>query len=112
MVNLPGLQVLCRHTTHGQHAVRATGDPRGDARLGTDPDAVFQHNGPCDEVERGFLVVVVAAEEQGALGNANMRPDGDLIQIVNPHLLADPAVVADGEFPRVLDGHTGLDDHA
>ena len=110
LVHSPRFKIFGRNAAHGKDAVRPTGDPRGDARLGANPDAIFQHNGPSDEVEGGVFVVVVAAEEPCSLRDAHVRADGDLSQVVNPHLLADPAVVANGEFPRVLDGHAGLDD--
>lgn len=55
---------------------------------------------------------MVAAKEEGALGEAAVVAEGDLAEVVNPYVLADPAVVTDGEFPGVLDGDARLEDHA
>ena len=41
-----------------------------------------------------------------------MVAEGDLTEVVNPHVLADPAVVTDGQFPGVLDGDARFEDHA
>ena len=35
-----------------------------------------------------------------------------MAEVVDPDLFPNPAVVTDGQFPRVLDGHAWLDDHA
>ena len=78
----------------------------------TDPHAVFKGDVAHHQVEGGFLVVVVAAKEEGALGEAAVVAEGDLAEVVDPHVLANPAVVTDGEFPGVLDGDARFEDHA
>ena len=86
--------------------------PRTHHRPGADPDAVFQHDGLHNEIERWLFVVVVAREQEGALGDADVRADGHLLEVVDPHMLAEPAVVADRELPGEFDLHRGFDHHA
>ena len=76
------------------------------------PYPVFKGDVSHNEIEGALLVVVVAAQKQGALGEAAVVAEGDLAEVVDPHVLTDPAVVTDGEFPWVLDGNARLEDHA
>ena len=55
---------------------------------------------------------MIAGAKISALRNADMRLEVNGSQIVDPHALADPAVVPDGKVPGVLDGNSGLDHHA
>ena len=41
-----------------------------------------------------------------------MVAEGDLTEVVDPHIFTNPAVVTDGQFPGVLDGDARLEDHA
>lgn len=92
--------------------MRTAGHARANTGASADPNAVLEGDVAHHEVEGGFLVVVVAAEEEGALGEAAVVAEGDLAEVVDPHVLADPAVVAHGELPRVFDGDARFEDHA
>ena len=98
-VNHPSLEVMRCDTPHGQHAVRVAGHARSNTGASTNPHPVLEGDVAHHQVEGGLLVVVVAAEQQGALREAAVVAKGDLAQIVDPHVFADPAVVTDGEFP-------------
>ena len=41
-----------------------------------------------------------------------MVAKGDSAEVVDPHIFANPSVVAYDELPRVLDGDARLEDHA
>ena len=41
-----------------------------------------------------------------------MVANGDLAEVVDPHIFANPRVVANGKFPGVLDGDARFEDHA
>ena len=46
------------------------------------------------------------------MGEAAVVAKGDLAEVVDPHVFADPAVVTHRELPRVLDGDARFEDHA
>ena len=112
VMNHPSFEILSRNAPHGQHAVGVAGYPRSHAGASANPDAFFKRDVAHHQIEGGLLVVVVAAEQQGALREAAMASDRDLAEVVDPHVFADPGVVTDGEFPWVLDGDSRLEDHA
>ena len=111
LVSCPRLKVARRHAAHRQHAVRTAGHAWPYNGAGADPHAVLEGDVAHHEVEGGFLEVVVAAEEKRALGEAAVVSEGDLAEVVDPHVFADPAVVAHGELPRVFDGDARFEDH-
>ena len=55
---------------------------------------------------------MVSTEQQGALGNAHVAADDDLVKVVNPSLFPDPNMVSHFKFPRILNGYSGLDDQS
>ena len=46
------------------------------------------------------------------MGEAAVVAEGDMAEVVDPHVLANPAVVTNGEFPGVFDGDARFEDHA
>ena len=46
------------------------------------------------------------------MGEAAVVAEGDLTEVVNPHIFSYPAVVSHSEFPRVLDCDARFEDHA
>lgn len=112
LVDGPLVEVARRNAAEGQDAVGAAGDAGSNGGFGPNPNPIFQGDCACDEVKRGFLVVVIAAEQQRALRNANMIADAHLGEVVNPNLFADPHVASYGELPRIFDGDPRLDDDA
>lgn len=108
----PAFEILSGNAPHGKHTVRPAGHIRSHTGTRTDPHPVFKRDFAHHQVEGGFLVVVVSTKEEGALREATVVAKGDLAEVVDPHVLADPAMVAHGEFPRVLDGDAGFEDHA
>ncbi len=66
-------------------------------------------NGANDQVESGLRPVVAPGAEVSALRYAAVRSDLHFGQIVDPDILADPAVIADGESPRKFHPHARLD---
>ena len=107
-MNPPRLEVARGRAAHGQDAVRPAGHARAQAGARPDPNPVFKGDVTHDKVEGGLFVVVVAAKEKGALGQATVVAYGHLAEVVDPDLIPNPAVVPDGQFPRVLDGHAWL----
>ena len=112
VMNHPSFEILSRNAPHGQHAVRAASHTRSNTGARSNPHPVFQGDVAHHQVEGGFLVVVVAAQKQGALREATVASNRDLAEVVNPHVFANPSVVAYDELPRVLDGDARLEDHA
>ena len=81
-------------------------------RFGSDPYAIVKGNGLRDEVERGFFVIVITAEQQGTLRNAHMASDSDVVQVIDPDILTDPNMITNNQPPRVFNGHTRFDNYA
>ena len=108
----PGFKVSSRDTPHGKHTVRTARHTRTHTGTRANPNPVFKRDVAHHQVEGGFLVVVVSAKKQGALREAAVVAEGDLTEVVDPHVLADPAVVTDDQFPGVLDGDARFEDHA
>lgn len=55
---------------------------------------------------------MVATKEIGTLTDTAMAADTHQVQIVNPNPFANPSMVADLEFPRILDVNSGFDNDA
>ena len=72
LVNPPRLEVARGRTAHGQDAVRPAGHAGAQAGTRPDPNPVFKLDVTHNEVEGGLFVVVVAAKEQGTLGQATV----------------------------------------
>ena len=84
---------------------------RANPRTRANPAAIFQCDWFYDQIERGELMVMTAGAEKGALGNADVVPNGDSLQIQQPALLSQPNVVADGQLPRKRDFNLRFDGH-
>ena len=112
LVNRPRFKVACCGATHGKHAVRVASHAWSYTRASANPHSVFQGDFADHQVEGGFLVIVIAAEKQSALGDAAVVTKGHLSEVVDPHFFADPSVVANGKLPRIFDLHARLDDHS
>ena len=108
----PSFEISSRNTPHGKHTVRTAGYAWAYTCPRTNPNPVFKGDVAHHQVEGGLFVVVVSAKKQGALREAAVAADCDLAEVVDPHVLADPAVVTDGQFPGVLDGDARFEDHA
>ena len=72
-------------------------------RFGANPDAVFQQYWVCDQIERGFFIIVIAGEQINALRNTYVIFDLHVGQVVDPDSFADPAMIAHPEPPGVFD---------
>ncbi len=83
--------------------------PRTNIGLCADPGAVLEGDGLDDEVEGRFLVVVVASEEHGSLGEATIGADLHRGEVIDPDVLPYPAVVSDLQEPGVFDIHRWVD---
>jgi hypothetical protein len=66
-------------------------------------------NRPHNEAERGIRPIVVSRAKVNTLRNANMVPEVHQRKIIDPAVLADPAMVADAEQPRILHADSWLD---
>ena len=85
------------------------GDSGADDGFCSYPGTVFKDDGLNDEVEGRFLIVVVAGEEHGSLGEAAIGADLYGGKIVDPNIFSDPGVVSDLEEPRVFDVYRWVD---
>ena len=88
------------------------GDPWPHVGASANPHPVVKDDVTHHQVEGGFLEVVVPAQEERSLGKTTMIPKSDLSEVVNPNVFANPAVVSNDQFPRVLNGHAWFDDDA
>ena len=55
---------------------------------------------------------MIAGAEVGALGDADIVAELHRGEVVDPGVLANPAVVGHNQMPGILDGDAGLDDDA
>ena len=62
-----------------------------------------------DQIKIWLGPIVAASAQVDALRNAAIGTDINIRQIVDPHVFANPAVVADLEPPRKLDAHSRFD---
>ena len=108
----PPFYIGCSRASHGQNTVGTAGDPWSHIGTSANPHTVFEGDVTHPQVEGGFLVVVIPAQEERSLGKATMIPKSDLSEVVNPNVFANPTVVSNDQFPRVLDGHAWFDDDA
>ena len=85
-------------------------DARGDPRMGTDPGSVLNGDGLHQERHGRIGPVVISGAKVGALGDADIRANGDRHEVVDPGAFAEPDMITDNEVPRVLDMDTRFDD--
>lgn len=85
--------------------VRAYGDAREHRGAGGDPGAVLHHDRGVAVAEVRGTVVMAAGAEQRLLGDTDMRPQGDRLQVEQPGALTDPGVVTHRQLPRPQDPH-------
>ena len=111
-MHFPGFEISSRNTPHGKHTVRTAGHARAYTCPRTNPNPVLKGDVADHQVKGGLLVIVVSAKKQGALREAAVVAEGDLTEVVNPHVLTDPAVITYCKFPRVLDGDARFEDHS
>ena len=71
-MNPPRLEVARGRAAHGQDAVRPAGYTWSYTGARPDPNPVFKGDVTHDQIEGGPFVVVVAAKEQGTLGQATV----------------------------------------
>ena len=112
MINGPGFEVFRSDTAEGEDTVGTASDTRCDDGLGPNPNAIFQGDWTCDEVESGCFEVVIPAEQQSTLRNTDVTADDDFCEVVNPNVLPNPSMIADAQFPGIFDGHPRFDDQA
>lgn len=55
---------------------------------------------------------MISRAQIGALRNTSVRTNGDLRQVINPRVFADPTVVSNLEIPRELHSNARLDVNA
>jgi len=89
--------------------------PRGGNRIGLHLHATKQRRSRTNpstgmhdyrfrqQIESRRAVIVAAGAEISVLRNADMTADGDIFDIVDPHVLTDPAMIANREPPGVFD---------
>jgi hypothetical protein len=55
---------------------------------------------------------MAAGEQECPLRNANVGPNFDFDEVVDPHPFTNPNMISDHESPGMLDVDSGLDDNA
>lgn len=85
------------------------GNSGADDSLRSYPGTVFKDDGLNDEVKGRFLVVVVAGEEHGSLGEATIGAYLYCGEVIDPNIFSYPGVVSDLEEPRVFDVYRWVD---
>jgi hypothetical protein len=109
LINAVSLKIFTGHGSGNENRMRIDGNARTDPRPGPNPGAVRNGDGFYDQIERRQFVIMAAGAEKGALGNADIVPDGDPLQVQQPTFFTQPDVIADGQFPRERDFNLGLD---
>lgn len=105
------IEILGGDTVDAQDAVTVADDASADNAFGADPDTVLEEYAAGDQVERAFLVIVVTAEKQGPLRDADIVADLHLDQAVYPDVFADPNIIGDDDVPGVFDVDMRLNDY-
>ena len=99
----PCRHVLRDHTACCDYAALVERDAGADEGIGSDPDLVLHDDGFHDQVKRGSQPVVVPCAEDGTLRDTDVVPDGDLLQIHEPRILAKPRVLTHRQLPGKCD---------
>src|SRR4051812_10679568 len=84
------------------HRVGPDRDTAKHGRAGTDPYAVFDGDRSVVELEGFRVAVVTAGAQERVLGDAHIRADDDVFEVVQLGAGSDPGVVSDRELPRPL----------
>ena len=62
------------------------------------------------QVEGGAAMIVAARAEVGSLRDTDVVANVNVFDVVDPHFLSDPTVIADRETPGEFDFHVGFED--
>ena len=103
LVNEIWFKVFGCDRANRENGVCVDGNSWADRGLRSNPCAVFYRDRSVTVGHGVNGVVVVSCEEHCALRHANIVTDMDLVDVVNPTVFANPAVVANGEIPRGFD---------
>ena len=71
--------------------------------LCANPGSIPQPDRFHDKAERAISPIMIPRAEISALGNTYIAPNPNLLQIVEPTVLADPRIVSHRKSPRILD---------
>src|SRR5665213_2141290 len=72
------------------------------------PNAILQNNRSGDQVERRFFIVMAARKKGNTLRDANIIADGHRDKAVDPNILANPHLIANGKPPGIFDIYIGF----
>ncbi len=64
------------------------------------------------QFKRRAAMIMAAGAEIRTLRDAYVVFNDNIVQVVDPHLLANPAIISNRQPPGILDSDMGLDDHA
>jgi hypothetical protein len=93
-------------------SIRADFDSRTDKTIGGNPSAIADKDGGSLQTKSGVLAVVVAGTEVAILGNSAVLPDADAIETIEDHIISDPAIVTDFDFPGIGKAGGGADENS
>ena len=110
--NHHGRKVFEDDAAGADYGAASDGDAGADKNAGGEPGFGLNGDEAADHVESGAGVVVVSRCQIAMLGDAGVVADADFAQGVERGVVADPAVVADGQLPGVGDFDRRTDDDA
>lgn len=111
-IDCPGLQILVRDTAKPKHCPFADRDPRPNRAARGDPGPVVDVDRAGNEIERRSRPVMVTGAQIRPLRDAAIRTDRDIVEIVDPDILAEPRVIPNFESPGELHSYARFDLHA
>src|SRR6201999_1245676 len=103
LVNSISFQVLGSNRATGKHCMRGGSYALVYNGTRTYPHAIFQCYRTGYQVERVFFIIMATGKQHSSLRNTNIGAYSDLYNIIYPHILTYPYVIANLKQPWIFD---------
>src|SRR6476661_8930784 len=111
-MNFPCWNPFGNNASRGGNSPRFQDYARCEKSASADPRSCADLYRFDDEAEGRVRPIVITGANVTALRETGAVPDDHWREIVNPAVLTQPRVLADGQHPRMFDAHSRLDDCA
>jgi hypothetical protein len=105
-----GLCILPQHAPHCNYGISPASNPWTYDGIGGNPYSIFHIDLSKNEMKRNVWIIMATREQESPLRDANVGPNFDFDEVVDPHSFTDPNMISDYQSPGMLDIDSRLDD--
>lgn len=91
--------------------MRLTNNITGNNSSGTNPNAIFEGDRSDNQIECGFIVTMIATQEQHILRQTTVIANANFVEVVDPYFFANPGIITNGKQPWIFNINGGFYDY-